>query len=143
MRASGPASHGPDGASKDQPYYWTMSLTGEEYRGSGRFADMVLLFDTDGSVSVMLNGRTLMETAYSADPNSYEEQIVYFDGIFCRDGWVKELRYEPRYGRDNCLIGDLTANDGSKQEIVFHTGSEENLYIDVIDAETAPVVALP
>ena len=92
-----------DTEAMDEPYYWTMSLTGMEYAGEGTLADVVLYFD-DSALTVRINGRELLTTDYYADRNAdNEDRIVSTNGFFCRDGQTKEIR--------------------------FHTGSEESLYI--------------
>ena len=109
------------------PYYWTDALTGWEYRGAGIYADVVL--EVDGAkISVSINGRPSDEGGYAADPNDYEGQIVYTDGLFCRDGWISDLRFEQIPGYDQRLSGTLIRQDGSQTEVIFHTGSEDTLY---------------
>jgi hypothetical protein len=129
-KEQGQKSEKPDdfGAARDEPYYWTNSLTGEDFRGAGIFADVVLYFDSS-EVTVSINGREYQKAPYTADKNDYENQIVYTDGLFCRDGWVKELRFAEGFQRDRQLVAELVGSDGSKQSIIFHTGSEEYLYL--------------
>ena len=88
-----------------------------------------MLYFDDSSVTVFINGREYQKAPYTADKNDYENQIVYTDGLFCRDGWVKELRFAEGFQRDRQLIAELVGNDGSKRSVIFHTGSEEYLYL--------------
>ena len=117
------------GVSREEPYYWTMSLVGSEFTGAGSFSDVVLYFD-DSIINVRINGRELQTVPYSADQNADEDdQVVSTEGFFCRDGWVTELKYSPGFNSDDQLSGTLLKEDGSSEEVIFHTGSEECLYL--------------
>jgi site-specific recombinase XerD len=44
---------------RDEPYYWTMSLTGEEFNGAGYLSDVMLYFD-ESTFKVNINGREML-----------------------------------------------------------------------------------
>ncbi len=116
---------------REEPYYWTQSLTGEDYVGEGRLADVALYFD-DSVISVRINDRELLTVNYEADRNAdYEDRIVTTNGFFCRDGWIEKLSYDSGYDNDDILTATLVMDDGSTEEVRFHTGSEESLYIGI------------
>ena len=127
-----------DTQAKDQPYYWTQSLTERDYYGNAGFADVALKFD-GVKIIVSVNGRQLNEYGYYADSND-EEQIVHTNGLFCKEGWINELRYSKGYRSDDRLYATITKDDGTAVEVVFHTGSEEKLYIRKNDNDTYPVI---
>ena len=106
------------------------------------YADVTLHFD-GGRVTAFINGREADTASYSADPNAGpEDRIVQTDGLFCRDGSIKELRFRDGYrGDEKILTGQLVGSDGATREIVFHTSSEEALYI-VTEDGGAPVFAI-
>jgi hypothetical protein len=117
------------GEERDVPYYWTQSITGEYFTGAGYFADVTILLD-DEILHVSVNGRELMDVPYYADPNADgEDQVVETEGFFCRDGMIKNLKFEQGFNSDRMLIGTLTRDDGATEEVVFHTLSEECLYL--------------
>ncbi|MCR5093251.1 MAG: hypothetical protein K6B72_04705 [Lachnospiraceae bacterium] len=126
----GKEESGGDDAAREEPYYWTMSLTGTDYVGGGYYADVVLYFD-DTTLHVRINGRELVTIPYYADRNAYSEddQVVLTDGFFCRGGWITELKYQSTRGNDDRLCGTMIREDGTTEEVVFHTGSEEYLYL--------------
>ena len=119
------------GAAKDQPYYWTMSVRGETFRGTGPDADAALAFD-DGTVTVFLNGRKLSAVAYEADPNADgDERIISLPGgVYLGDGVADALRYADGWRGDSVLRCDLALPDGTRREAVFHIRSDEELFID-------------
>ena len=94
-----------------------------------------------GRLSVSVNGRECGEVNYSADPNAHEERIVSTEGFYCRDGVIRDLRYEEGYDHDAQLFAELVGDDGTVHRVVFHTGSEECLYIRLEDG--VPVVVIP
>ncbi|MCR4763887.1 MAG: hypothetical protein K5696_10195 [Lachnospiraceae bacterium] len=51
------------------------------------------------------------------------------NGFFCRDGWIETLSYDSGFYSDDILTATLVMADGSTEEVHFHTGSEESLYI--------------
>ena len=116
-------------ADEEVPYIWTSSLTGWEFYGAGENADIVLIFDGQ-TVKVMLNGRDFDEADYSADPYDYENKTIEIDDLFCGIGTLKHLTMIRDNYRDSQLSGEFIAPDGTVSEIIFHTGSEEYLYID-------------
>ena len=102
---------------------------GEDYVGEGRLADVALYFD-DSVISVRINDRELLTVNYEADRNAYyEDRIVSTNGFFCRDGWIEKLSYDSGYDNDDILTATLVMDDGSTEEVRFHTGSEESLYL--------------
>ena len=118
------------GAENEMPYYWTDSLSGEDFRGAGIYADVTLRF-IGNRISVFINGRAFGEVEFSADNNAEEDdRIVRTDGMFCRDGWIRDLRFRDGYQRDSVLSAELICADGTARTVVFHTRSEECLYID-------------
>ncbi|MBR6485317.1 MAG: leucine-rich repeat domain-containing protein, partial [Lachnospiraceae bacterium] len=132
-KASEPSAAGDkDGEEVDaceEPYYWTQAITGFDFTGDGYYADVVLLLD-DSTLLVSVNGRKIMEVPYFADKNAYEEedQVVTTSGFYCRGGWIKDLKYERGFWGDDRLCATMTKDDGSSEEIIFHTDSEEYLY---------------
>ena len=98
--------------------------------GGGYLADVTLLFDN--SLHVKINGRELLDVPYYADKNAYEEgeQVVLTDGFFCRAGRITSLQYEPGFPHDHQLYADMVKPDGTVEKVVFHTGSEESLYLE-------------
>ena len=134
---SGPAS---GGEAKEMPYLWTSGLEDREFVGGGIYANVSLSFDA-GLLNVRVNGRDCGTVSYSADPNNYEDRVVSTQGFYCRDGWIRDLRFEDGYGRDAQLFAELVCDDGEARRVVFHTGSEECLYIVVED--DLPVVRIP
>ena len=117
------------GEAKEEPYYWTQALTGFDYVGEGRFADVALLF-IDGVLSVKINQREILTVRYEADRNADpDERVVTTDGFFCRDGWIESLSYDTGFYNDDILTAALVKADGSSEEVRFHTGSEESLFI--------------
>jgi hypothetical protein len=117
------------GVERDEPYYWTQALTGENYVGEGRLADVVLYFD-DSVLTVRINGRDLLTVNYEADRNAdQDDRVVTTTGFFCRDGWIDSLSYDTGFYNDDILTATLVREDGSTEEVHFHTGSEESLYI--------------
>ena len=128
--APAPAGGADAGAEKEMPYYWTDSLSGEDFRGAGIYADVTLRF-IGNRISVFINGRAFGEVEFSADNNADEgDRIVRTDGVFCRDGWIRDLRFRDGYQRDSVLSAELICEDGTARTVVFHTRSEECLYID-------------
>jgi hypothetical protein len=126
-----PGSGGSDGgAAREMPYFWTDGIKGDVFCGGGTYADVTLVLD-GARIQLSINGRPMGETDYTADPNAYEERIVSTADFRCRDGVIRELRYLDGYNRDRQLVAQLTGDDGSVRRVVFHTGSEEALYIDV------------
>ena len=119
-----------DGDMREEPYYWTMSLTGFDHIGAGYYADVALLFEDD-VLHVKINGREFMDVPYQADKNAYneEDQVVITDGFYCRGGLIKELRYRSGYNGDGQLYAGMVKEDGSTEEVVFHKDSEECLYL--------------
>nr|MCR4763888.1 leucine-rich repeat domain-containing protein [Lachnospiraceae bacterium] len=63
------------GEAGEEPYYWTQSLTGENYVGEGRLADVALYFDDD-VLHTKINGRELLTTHYEADRNAANEDRI-------------------------------------------------------------------
>ncbi|MBR1856635.1 MAG: leucine-rich repeat domain-containing protein, partial [Oribacterium sp.] len=121
------------GVEREVPYYWTSALTGEEYVGEGKLSDVVLLFDDD-ILSVKINGRELLTVNYEADMNADpEDRTITTNGFFCRDGWIESLSYDTGFYSDDILTATMVKDDGSKEEVRFHTGSEESLYIKLAD----------
>ena len=66
----------------------------------------------------------------SGEAYEEDEQIVHTDGFFCRGGVITELRYKKGFDSDDQLYATMTKPDGSKEEVVFHTDSEECLYLE-------------
>jgi hypothetical protein len=87
----------------------------------------MLKFDS-GILKVYVNERLLGEYDYTADRNS-QDQTVVTNGFFCRGGVIKELKFEQGYRPDSKLVADIIREDNTSDEVVFHTGSEEKLYI--------------
>ena len=114
---------------REMPYYWTDGLKNDVFRGGGIYADVTMTFD-GAHILLFVNGRPMGEFDYTADPNDYEDKVVSTAGFYCRDGVIRELRYREGYNRDRQLIASLTDGDGAVREVVFHTGSEESLYMD-------------
>ena len=111
------------------PYYWTDGIKGDVFCGGGAYADVTLVLD-GARIQISINGRPMGEADYTADPNAYEEKIVGTAGFRCRDGVIEELRYRDGYNRDRQLVARLIGDDGAVRTVVFHTGSEEALYMD-------------
>ena len=127
---SEPPSEGDSGgAAKEMPYFWTDGLKQDQFAGSGTYADVTMEFD-GSNIKLSVNGRPAGEIAYSADPNEYENRVVSTSGFYCCDGVIQELRFRDGYNHDRQLIAELTCDDGEVRRVVFHTGSEESLYID-------------
>jgi hypothetical protein len=124
---------------KDQPYFWTMSLTGEDYAGEGVHADVALRLD-ESSLYVSVNGRDFDAAPYLADPND-ETQTVRTEGLYCPDGRLGAIRYEDGYDHDRQLFVELLRDDGRTETVVFHSGSEDLLYVSTEGG--APVFADP
>ena len=121
---------GEDGMLRDEPYYWTMSLTGEEFNGAGYLSDVMLYFD-ESTFKVNINGREMLTVPYTADKyaSADEDQIVSTDGFFCRGGKITSLKFRNGFNADLQLYADMIKEDGTSEEVVFHTGSEEELYL--------------
>ena len=84
----------------------------------------------DGVLSVKINKRELLKVRYEADMNAdLDDRVVTTDGFFCRDGWIEKLSYGTGFYNDDILTAILVKADGSSEEVRFHTGSEESLYI--------------
>ncbi len=120
---------GGGGAAKEMPYFWTDGLKQDKFTGGGTYADVTMEFD-GAIIKLSINGRPAGEIAYSADPNEYENRVVSTSGFYCCDGVIKELRFRDGYNRDRQLIAELTCDDGEVRRVVFHTGSEESLFMD-------------
>jgi hypothetical protein len=120
------------GAAREMPYYWTMALNNTDFSGAGIYADVKLEFE-DGFLRVFVNDREASATPFSADANAEpDDRIVRTEGFYCRDGVVTDLSFRDGYrSRDAVLTATLTADDGTISEVVFHTESEETLYLDV------------
>ena len=105
-----------------------MSLTGSDYLGNGVFADVRLKF-TDSVMSIYINDRLIKDIAYYADKDAYkeDEQVVKTDGFYCRDGIITTLSYSTGYRHASILRGTLVREDGTTEEVVFSTGSEEQI----------------
>ena len=106
-----------------------MGLTGREFYGAGENYDLCLMFD-GGSVRMMLNGRDFDKVSCSADPYDFDNKVVIIEDLSCGIGTLKQLSFEDIYNRDSKLSGELITPEGTTETIVFHSGSEENLYID-------------
>jgi hypothetical protein len=117
------------GAEKDMPYYWTQGLTGEDFSGAGIDADVTLRFE-NAMILLFVNGRPLGEVPYTADKNDYERQDVLTDGFRCLEGEIRVLHFRDGYNRDRQLICRLEMDNGEVRRVVFHTGSEEAIYMD-------------
>lgn len=151
------STSGGDEAAREQPYYWTQSLTGEEFKGAGRFADVVLIFDSSSdayvpSVEAVLrieqNGRVVGSTTYRANGDDYENQTVNTDGFWCRGGWIRDLTYARGYRNADILTAELYADaDGTPLEnpeiIRFCTESEDNLWFEQEEWDQPPKLLLP
>ena len=111
------------------PYFWTDGIRDRDFVGAGIYSDITLLLD-GAQLTVSINGREIDAVPYRADRNAYEERIVETDGVFCRDGRISSLRFDETYRNDMRLTAELEAEDGSIRTVVFHTGSEEFLYLN-------------
>ena len=127
-----PGQKADGGAAREMPYYWTMALNNADFSGAGIYADVKLEFD-GGMLRVFVNDREASATPFSADANAEPDaRIVRTEGFYCRDGVVTDLSFRDGYrSRDAVLTATLTADDGTISEVVFHTESEETLYLDV------------
>ena len=113
-----------------------MALSNGDFSGNGAFADVKLKFE-DNKLYVYINDRQMSENTFYADKNVYEEgkQVVMTDGFYCRDGSISDLSLESGYKNTSILRAKLSFEDGTSEEVVFSTGSEERLYI-IVDSET-------
>ena len=121
--------NGGGGAAKEMPYLWTDGLRNDDFCGAGIYADVVLNFD-GANIRISVNGRPMGEASYAADHNDYKNRIVHTEGFRCVDGVIGDLEFRDGYNRDRQLFAKLTGDDGEVRTVVFHTGSEESLYLD-------------
>ena len=126
--ATTPTDDGSLGADKDMPYYWTDGLQNDDFHGGGMYADVMLTFD-GARILLAINGRPVGEIPYAADRNEYENRVVSTSGFYCCNGFIRDLHYRDGYNRDSQLFAELVCDGGEVRTVVFHTGSEESLYI--------------
>ena len=127
---NGSAAGGADGGeAKDMPYFWTQELPERDFAGAGTYADVILRFEGD-KLRVSVNGRPFDEQEFTADPNDYDNRIVHTEGTRCLNASFRDLRFRKGYNRDAQLIAELVFDDGTTEEVIFHTGSEESLFLD-------------
>ena len=110
-------------------FYWTNGIQDREFFGAGIYADVTLRLDGK-QILVRINEREIDAVPYRADPNAHEDRIVETDGFFCRDGRITSLRFDEGERRDMRLTAQLEADDGNVRTVIFHTASEESLYLD-------------
>ncbi len=126
---SGGESESDDGAEKEVPYYWTDSLSGT-YRGSGEFADVTIEFG-DNEAIIKVNDRDFDTAVFDADANS-EDEIIYTEGLYIRDGHITNLRHGRAYGHADVVVAEAELSDGTVKDVIFYDGSPESVYIGVM-----------
>ena len=106
-------------------------LPDRDFTGAGAYADVTLRFE-GGAVRVPLNGRLFDEAPFEADPNADSDaRVVQTESLRCCGGRIETLRYTDGWQHDAVLTAELIFDDGTAETVVFHTGSEESLYMDL------------
>ncbi len=122
-----------DGVAREMPYFWTNELNDRIFTGGGAFADVTLSFE-GSRILCEINGRLFAECEFTADANDDEQKIIINGALRCLDAECWELRFNYGWRRDAQLFTELVFDDGKTRRVVFHTASEEALYMENTEA---------
>lgn len=116
-----------NGAAKEVPYYWTDSLKGETFKGTGAYADTKLAFLND-EVVLSINGREYIKVPFEADQyEEGDEKHIKADNLLYYFGMVSDLVFYDNGYRKNVIKAKMLWDDGSEDIALFTVGSEENV----------------
>ena len=113
------------GSAKDQPYYWTQSLTNRDFRAAKEFADVTLSFN-DSLVTLYVNGREFDSAEYTADPDDYKNKLIEIDSLYSRNGEITRMEYFEKKSM-GLIKATYTDWNGKESTMSFHTGSQETV----------------
>lgn len=115
---------GKTGAQEITPYMWTDKLREEQFRGTGPYTDLEVIFRSN--MELRVNGRRKEDAAFTADPNDEEKKIqVTFP---YRGGTVTAMKMTEQGGSSCILEASYTDAEGKQSAISLTNGSEETVY---------------
>ena len=77
---------------------------------------------------VKVNDRDFDSAVFEADPNS-DEEIIYTEGLYIREGHITNLRHGRAYGSVDAVVAEAELSDGTVKDVIFYDGSPESVYI--------------
>ena len=113
------------GEAKEMPYFWTDSLKGETFKGTGSYADTELSFNND-EVLLTINGREYIKVPFEADPyEEGDERHIKADNLLYYFGVISDLVYYDNGYQKNVIKATMSWDDGNEDIALFTVGSEE------------------
>lgn len=108
---------------KIEPYSWMDHLRGSKLKGTGRYADIEIIFED--MMELRVNGRRKNNVEFKADP--YDAEMKISITFLYRDGIVTDMRMIEGNG-SVCVLEATFIKDGQESLMYFTDGSEEAIY---------------